>query len=73
MNAAHLLEVTDSHDTFRPPTFKPAVTPADAGPNKRDLIAGLEKGLAVIEAFEHFGIEDFSSGDTIEWQRAQTA
>ena len=28
---------------------------------------------AVIEAFEHFGIEDFGSGDPIEWQRAQTA
>ena len=25
---------------------------ADPGPNKRDLIAGLEKGLAVIEAFD---------------------
>ncbi|PKN88482.1 MAG: hypothetical protein CVU46_00940 [Chloroflexi bacterium HGW-Chloroflexi-8] len=24
----------------------------------------------VIEAFEHFGIEDFGSGDPIEWQRA---
>lgn len=27
---------------------------------------------AVIEAFEHFGIEDFVNGDPIEWQRAQT-
>jgi len=26
---------------------------------------------AVIEAFEHFGIEDFNSGDPIEWQRMQ--
>lgn len=26
---------------------------------------------AVIEAFEFFGIEDFGSGDPIEWQRAQ--
>ena len=28
---------------------------------------------AVIEAFEHFGVEDFGSGDPIEWQRAQAA
>jgi len=28
---------------------------------------------AVIEAFEHFGIEDFGSGDPIEWQRAQAS
>jgi AraC family transcriptional regulator len=27
---------------------------------------------AVIEAFEHFGIEDFGAGDPIEWQRSQT-
>ncbi len=27
---------------------------------------------AVIEAFEHFGIEDFGAGDPIEWHRAQT-
>ncbi|MFT3890730.1 MAG: helix-turn-helix transcriptional regulator [Anaerolineales bacterium] len=27
---------------------------------------------AVIEAFEHFGIEDFGAGDPIEWQRKQT-
>lgn len=26
---------------------------------------------AVIEAFEHFGIEDFGSGDPTEWRRAQ--
>ena len=27
---------------------------------------------AVIEAFEHFGIEGFGSGDPVEWQRSQT-
>jgi len=27
---------------------------------------------AVIEAFEHFEIEDFGAGDPIEWQRTQT-
>lgn len=27
---------------------------------------------AVIEAFEHFGIEDFGAGDPVEWQRSQT-
>ena len=27
---------------------------------------------AVIEAFEHFGIEEFGAGDPIEWQRKQT-
>jgi hypothetical protein len=27
---------------------------------------------AVIEAFEHFGMEDFGAGDPIDWQRAQT-
>lgn len=27
---------------------------------------------AVIEAFEHFGIEDFGAGDPIEWQRKRT-
>jgi AraC-like DNA-binding protein len=27
---------------------------------------------AVIEAFEHFGIEDFGNGDPIAWQRSQT-
>jgi AraC-like DNA-binding protein len=26
---------------------------------------------AVIEAFEHFGIEDFGAGDPVEWQRNQ--
>jgi AraC family transcriptional regulator len=26
---------------------------------------------AVIEAFEHFGIEDFGAGDPVEWQRSQ--
>ncbi len=28
---------------------------------------------AVIEAFEYFGIEDFASGDPIEWQRNQAS
>jgi hypothetical protein len=28
---------------------------------------------AVIEAFEYFGIEEFGSGDPIEWQRAQVS
>ena len=28
---------------------------------------------AVIEAFEHFGVEEFGTGDPIEWQRAQTS
>jgi hypothetical protein len=28
---------------------------------------------AVIEAFEHFGIEDFVNGDPIEWQRTQAS
>ncbi|GAP36687.1 IclR family transcriptional regulator domain-containing protein [Piscinibacter sakaiensis] len=31
----------------------PAPAPADTGPAKRDLVAGLEKGLAVIAAFDH--------------------
>jgi IclR family pca regulon transcriptional regulator len=34
----------------RPPAD--ASASADAGPHKRDLIAGLEKGLSVIEAFD---------------------
>ena len=27
---------------------------------------------AVIEAFEHFGVEEFGAGDPVEWQRMQT-
>ncbi len=35
------------------PAAETAPTPTPPTPNKRDLIAGLEKGLAVIEAFDH--------------------
>jgi IclR family pca regulon transcriptional regulator len=34
------------------PAGPPAEDPSPGAPNKRDLIAGLEKGLAVIEAFD---------------------
>jgi IclR family transcriptional regulator, pca regulon regulatory protein len=39
----------DAFSEDEPPLAEPA---AAAGPHKRDLIAGLEKGLAVIEAFD---------------------
>jgi IclR family transcriptional regulator, pca regulon regulatory protein len=35
-----------------PPEDPASATEGEAGPHKRDLIAGLEKGLAVIEAFD---------------------
>ncbi len=39
-------------DSDLPPEPRTAEPSAPAGPHKRDLIAGLEKGLAVIEAFD---------------------
>ncbi|MGY4827371.1 IclR family transcriptional regulator domain-containing protein [Sphaerotilaceae bacterium SBD11-9] len=43
----------DPLDAFNNETALPEATAAvDGGPHKRDLIAGLEKGLAVIEAFD---------------------
>ena len=38
-------------DEFEPDSER-ADSPAANGPLKRDLVAGLEKGLAVIEAFD---------------------
>ena len=40
----------DDFDPAAEPPTAPAV--AQTGPLKRDLVAGLEKGLAVIEAFD---------------------
>jgi len=45
----HLDAFSDASSDDAAPTEQPA---AEAGPHKRDLIAGLEKGLAVIEAFD---------------------
>lgn len=45
----------NARDTFEALLDEDAITPLPpepAGPHKRDLIAGLEKGLAVIEAFD---------------------
>jgi IclR family pca regulon transcriptional regulator len=49
MNALARLDAPTPDDEFAEPDPAAAV---DDGPNKRDLIAGLEKGLAVIEAFD---------------------
>jgi len=49
MNALARPDATTTGDEFAEPDTAAAV---DEGPNKRDLIAGLEKGLAVIEAFD---------------------
>jgi len=49
MNALARLDAPTNNDEFAEPDPATAV---DDGPNKRDLIAGLEKGLAVIEAFD---------------------
>jgi IclR family pca regulon transcriptional regulator len=46
MNALARLDAPTPDDEFTEPAA------VDDGPNKRDLIAGLEKGLAVIEAFD---------------------
>lgn len=64
MNAYHFRDVTEpstgtgtgtfSATPSRPATAAPVVPEAPhEAPHKRDLISGLEKGLAVIEAFDH--------------------
>ena len=54
MNALHQLEPdTEFAAQDSATTLAPAEAPAvPAGPQKRDLIAGLEKGLSVIAAFD---------------------
>ncbi len=53
MNVAPLLKIADAQTAAVPaPSFAPTLVEGDRGPNPRDLIAGLEKGLAVIEAFD---------------------
>ena len=49
MNALARLDAPTTNDELAESDSAAAV---DDGPNKRDLIAGLEKGLAVIEAFD---------------------
>lgn len=49
MNAARTVDSDEPASVAPTDTAPPAAPP---GPNKRDLIAGLEKGLAVIEAFD---------------------
>jgi IclR family pca regulon transcriptional regulator len=47
------LDAADDAETESPSSVDPAAAAAaPAGPHKRDLIAGLEKGLMVIEAFD---------------------
>ncbi|WP_372526349.1 IclR family transcriptional regulator C-terminal domain-containing protein [Piscinibacter sp.] len=51
MNALHLRD-NDSEASSEPVVHDELTPPPSSGPQKRDLIAGLEKGLAVIAAFD---------------------